>query len=534
MKADDILQRYDTLKADKEVYETLYQEVADYFLPFKADFNRLYSAGEKRNRELYSQLPQHSVDVSSSSLIGLLANPASRWFYVEMIDEKLNRDAGVADWCEKAGQTLLNYVSRPEARFYESLKSALEDALVFGTPSMFCNPNEEVGLEFGSKAVHSFVIAEDHRGIVDTVFNEHEYTARQIMQRVDVDGWEASKDLAKLAEEKPDEKVEVIHAIMPRKDAKKGKDNPKVLPIAGYYVDKKHRTILKETGYHEFPQPVARWRKVVVETYGRSQAMIALADAQTLNVAMRMFMMAVEKQLQPMVFLPNDTNPNNVDFTAGGVTFYDATKGRPEFYSGVESLQPVFEFIKMLEDKINSTMYVDQLQLTGNADMTATEVLQRQNEKARLLAPALGRIQTELLAPLLTRALNIGIRDGWIEFPPEQLAGQEFQVTFSTPITRAQREVDMDNINFALQALAQTAQFRQLGVDRVDFDKIEDEIMDIRGVTGIMKLDDAQIEEIRAQAAQQAQMQQAMAVAQQGAEVAKTANDAGILQDITG
>lgn len=534
MKVDDILKRYDTLKSEKEVYKTLYQEVADYFLPFKADFNRLYSAGEKRNRELYSQLPQQAVDTSSSSLIGLLANPASRWFYIEMIDEDFNRDAAVADWCERAGQTLLNYVSRPEARFYESLKSALEDALVFGTPSMYVNPNEEVGLEFGTKVVHSFCIAEDHRGIVDTVFNTHEYTARQIMQRVETDGWEASSDLSKLADEKPDEKVEVIHAIMPRKDAKKGKDNPKVLPIAGYYIDKKHRTILKETGYHEFPQPVARWRKVVVETYGRSQAMIALADAQTLNVAKRMFMMAVEKQLQPMVFLPNDTNPNNVDFTAGGVTFYDATKGRPEFYSGVESLQPVLEFIRQLEDQISTTMYVDQLQMVGDANMTATEVLQRQSEKARLLAPALGRIQTELLAPLLTRALNIGIREGWIDFPPEQLAGQEFQVTFSTPITRAQREVDMNNINFALQALAQTAQFKQLGMDRVDFDKIEDEIMDIRGVTGIMKLDDATIQEMRAQAAEQAQAAQAMQMAQQGAEVAKTANDAGLLQELGG
>jgi hypothetical protein len=537
MDAGDIIKRYQKLKSARTVYDQLYQEVADYFLPFKADFNRLYSPGEKRNRELYTQLPQHAVDITSSSLIGLIANPASRWFYLEMLDEKLNRDSVVADWCENAGQTLINYVTHPSAQFYSSLKSALEDALVFGTPSMYVNEHNESKIVFGSKTVHSFCIAENSDGVVDTVFNETEMTARQIMQEVENSGWTSHKDLEKLAMDKPDETLDVIHAILPRKESKEGTENPKNMPIAGYYVDKKHKKILHETGYQEFPQPVARWRKTVNEVYGRSQAMIALADTQTLNVAMRMFMLAVEKQVQPNIFLPNDSSPSNVDLTAGGVTYYDATKGRPEFHAGTGDLGTVFTFMQDLENRINSTMYVDQLQLVGNADMTATEVLQRQNEKARLLAPALGRFQSELLTPLLSRALRIGIREGWIEFPVEvakKIGSVDFNIAYTTPITRAQRDQDMNNIMMALEAIGGVAGIDPGVMKLVDTSKVVDEIMDIRGVTGFMKRDEIEVEEMEKAEAEALEAANTMGALQQGANIAKTANDAGLLEEAQG
>jgi hypothetical protein len=39
--------------------------------------------------------------------------------------------------------------------------------------------------------------------------------------------------------------------------------------------------------------------------------------------------------------------------------------------------------------------------------MTATEVIQRNEEKMRLLGPVLGRLQSELLKPLIDRVFNI-------------------------------------------------------------------------------------------------------------------------------
>ena len=56
---------------------------------------------------------------------------------------------------------------------------------------------------------------------------------------------------------------------------------------------------------------------------------------------------------------------------------------------------------------IRDAFYVNQLMMQSGTQMTATEVLQRTEEKMRLLGPVLGRLQSELLQPLITRAFNI-------------------------------------------------------------------------------------------------------------------------------
>jgi hypothetical protein len=44
--------------------------------------------------------------------------------------------------------------------------------------------------------------------------------------------------------------------------------------------------------------------------------------------------------------------------------------------------------------------------------MTATEVMQRTEERMRLLGPILGRMEAELLGPIITRVFGIMLRQG--------------------------------------------------------------------------------------------------------------------------
>ena len=65
--------------------------------------------------------------------------------------------------------------------------------------------------------------------------------------------------------------------------------------------------------------------------------------------------------------------------------------------------------------------HIDQLVVTENRNMTATEVLQRQEEKMRILGPVLGRLQSELLSPLITRVFNIMLRNQLFMAAPDIL-----------------------------------------------------------------------------------------------------------------
>ena len=65
--------------------------------------------------------------------------------------------------------------------------------------------------------------------------------------------------------------------------------------------------------------------------------------------------------------------------------------------------------------------------------VTATEVLQRNEEKMRLLSPVLGRLQAELLQPLISRSFALLLRAGLLPPAPEELQGQEIDIEHVKP-----------------------------------------------------------------------------------------------------
>lgn len=291
-----------------------------------------------------------------------------------MTDEELNRDTEVMDWCEKAGQITLNHFNMPESGFYGSLKSALVSTLAYGTPAIFFQETPEGNFDFKDIPVHQIVIAEGANGLIDLVIREYKMTARQLMQKADMGdlSWKIHPDVVNNYEDNPDKEIDVLHMVEPRVGGREDAIDRKKLPVAGYFVDKTHKHMMFETGYHQHPLPVARWFRVAGEVLGRSPAMIALSDIKTLNVAMRMLMFGIEKKLNPSVFLPDDGSLNKVDLSAGGVTFFNAEKGRPEFYDGGTDVNAGFAFVNEMRQAVRSAFYVDQLQLAAEANMTAT------------------------------------------------------------------------------------------------------------------------------------------------------------------
>ena len=88
-------------------------------------------------------------------------------------------------------------------------------------------------------------------------------------------------------------------------------------------------------------------------------------------------------------------------------------------------------------DAIRAVFYVNQLQLQQGPQMTATEVIQRNEEKMRLLGPVLGRLQSELLKPLIDRAFNILLRKNMFTPAPEFLAGKDIEIEYVSPLAKA-------------------------------------------------------------------------------------------------
>ena len=129
-------------------------------------------------------------------------------------------------------------------------------------------------------------------------------------------------------------------------------------------------------------------------------------------------------------------NPANIELSPGSII--------PKAI-GSKGLQPLqmpgrFDVSELMLDslqrRIRHALLVDRLAPIAGAGMTATEVLERSAEMSLLLGATYGRLQSELLTPLIKRAFSILKRRG--EIPDISLDGRLVVVDYRSPLARSQ------------------------------------------------------------------------------------------------
>lgn len=96
-----------------------------------------------------------------------------------------------------------------------------------------------------------------------------------------------------------------------------------------------------------------------------------------------------------------------------------------------------------LRSRIRHALMVDRLGMIGQRQMTATEVLERSSEMALLLGATYGRLQSELLTPLIQRAYNILRRRG--EVPDIDIDGRLVSLDYRSPLALGQGQSHVQN-----------------------------------------------------------------------------------------
>jgi hypothetical protein len=158
--------------------------------------------------------------------------------------------------------------------------------------------------------------------------------------------------------------------------------------------------------------------------------------------------------------------------------------------------------------------------------MTATEVIQRNEEKMRLLGPVLGRLQSELLKPLIDRVFAILLRNNMLPQAPEFLSGRDIEIEYVSPLAKAQKSTELQSIMRAVEILGSLANVAPV-FDYVNFDNLVKHLADIVGVPQKILKSQSQVNAERQQAQQQQQemqqMQQLQQVAKAGGDIAPLA-----------
>lgn len=451
--------RYDQLKADRRNWESHWEEIAEYEMPSSVGFVGIRTAGEKRMLKVFDSTGIHSNELLAAGLHGLATNPASKWFSLRMQDEAMNTAAPVQEYLSTVEKRMWSEIYAPGTKFTTALHECYLSLGAFGTAIMFVGQRANGRLNFEARSLTECVLAENHEGEVDTVYRRYTMTVRQVCQEKD---WTPSdKVKGFFNEQKYDEKITIIHAVYPRddRDYTKTSPGPEDMAFASCYFEHDSGHQLYESGFPEFPYLCPRWQKYPGEIYGRSPGMTALPDVKMLNAKELTFIKALQKNADPPMWIRDDGVIHPQRTVPGGVNYYrgDPNQGVMLHPTNLTGIQAVAESQEVLRNRIRTTFFADILQIVTDQKMTATEVVQRTQERMRLLGPMVGRLEAELLGPLVTRVFGIMYRLGMLPEAPDEIQDQEFTVEYVSPIATAQKQTEANGIVQVAQLLLQMA-----------------------------------------------------------------------------
>jgi hypothetical protein len=508
------------LMEQRSTWESHWQECADFMQPRKAEITNERARGDKRNIQIFDSTAIHALELLASSLQGMLTSSANRWFSLRYKEDQLNGIDEAKEWLEDVTDKM--YTAFARSNFQQEIFEAYHDLITFGTACMMIEGDEDQILRFSTRHIKELYIQENDKGFIDTVYRRFKIPAHAAVEKFGLEN--LSLETGKLFKKEPFQKIELVHVARPRTIYNENKLDKKNMPFQSIYFEFGSGHIIDIGGFKELPYVVPRYLKASTEIYGRSPAMNALPDCKVLNKMVETAMKAAAKQVDPPLLVPDDSMLSPIRMSAGSLNYYrSGSRDRIEPLNIGQATTVTLNAENQRREAIQKTFHIDQLMISSQRSMTATEVIQRNEEKMRILGPALSRLQSELLQPMILRVFNIMLRNKLFLAAPEVLSNQEIDIEYVSPMALAQRSQELQSLIRGLELFGQVGQIAPVQ-DYIDENGLVKQIINLLGLPAKMIKSDAQVQQVREQRAaaqaQQAQMMQAMQEAQMAKDAA--------------
>ena len=485
-------------------WENHWQEVADHMLPRKAEITKQRARGDKRHTLIFDATAIHALELLAASLHGMLTSSANRWFSLRFRETSLNDSDEAKEWLEDATQRMYDVIAK--SNFQQEIFECYHDLISFGTSCLMIEEDQEDVLNFSARHIKEIYIQENKKGFVDTLYRRFKMPAQAAADKFGID--KVSREIVNLVKKNPFEDVDLVHVIKPRLSFDSKKQDKNNMPFQSIYFEYGTGHIISSGGFKENPYVIPRYLKASTEQYGRSPGMNALPDVKVLNKMVENSLKAAAKMIDPPLLVPDDGMLAPIRMSPGSINFFrSGSRDRIEPLNINANTAETLSLENQRRDAIVKMFHVDQLVISENRNMTATEVLQRQEEKMRILGPVLGRLQSELLSPLIIRVFNIMLRNKLFLMSPDILQSQELNIEYVSPIALAQKSSELQGIMRGLELFGSLAQTMPV-MDYIDENGLVKQIIDILGLPAKIIRSDVEVQEIREERAQEQQQQQ--------------------------
>lgn len=534
-RQEDLLQqlnrRKSALEDERRSYLNHWQELTDVILPRRGralvngqvDSNR----GGKRNQRIIDSTGTIAARICASGLMSGITSPARPWFRLSLPDPKLADYAPVKLWLDEVRKRMLRVMAK--SNFYNAFATLYEELAVFGTAVNLVLEDDQDVIRCYPLTIGEYLLAHDHRQTVDTLYREFILTTTGMVARF---GLENCSDTVqqRYRDGQLDDEHRVCHAIEPNDARVYGYIDNGNMPYRSVYWEIGGDRPLNVSGFKERPFQAARWHLTGAETYGRSPGMDALPFVRQLQFEQKQKAQGIAKQVNPPMIANVQMKNQEMSVLPGGIT-YTPNSGAgagfaPAYQVNIE-LGELRADIEDIRNQINQAFFADLFLMISQLDdvRSATEIIERKQEKLLMLGPVLERLHDELLDPAIDRIFNIMLSNGLLPPPPPELRGQELDIDYISTLAQAQKAAETGSIERMAGFVGNLAGAKPEVLDKLDFDAAVDEYGDALGISPRIVLTSDQVNKARAARAQATQQQQMIAATQQAVQGAKTLSE---------
>lgn len=518
------------LKSSRSHHERDWEEIGRLIRPTRRGF--ISADPSQRRSELLLNSGAHIANTHfSSGLYGTLNNPANRWFGVGTSDPALAGNQAMKEWLDDVARRIRNSFAPSVSPFYSATTQLYGDLSALGNAAQVAEmrvADRRIVDQTISMAEICYDIDADGQ-VIETIRRfrlspvqaAHMFGHDMLPEKMRERATAGSRD-----------KQVFYHHVYRNRDWVKGQLGPKGKRWHSIYASEDEGAVLRHGGYGEMPFLAPRWEVETGESYGVGPGWLALASARKMDLMERANLRAGQRAADPTLLAPErDVWPLNGRIRPGSVVYGGMdTAGRKmigtlDTYSGTGL---TMEMQAQALDQIRDAFHWSLMNLAGRTGMTATEVIERQEEKLRLMAPHLGRVQEEFLGPKIAQRFAMLWAAGQIPPPPPEAAGADLVIEYTSAAAMAAKSAEGAATMRLIADLTPLAQFKPRVLDRISADDAVEVLAEARGVPARLLASREEADKIAEARAQAQQQQEAIQTMQAGGGIAKDLAAAGM------
>lgn len=529
LDAKQIKDKFSTASNRKINFEILYRLTQEYTIPDKENFIH-HTEGAKKDdttNKIFDSTPLRALDKFVSNMHASMVPPGKKWANLAVGTDVPDADKDrVGRQLEEIREKLFSRLSN--SNFDTQISECFYD-LALGSAAILVQEGKSIHKPFNfvSIPIEQVYWDEGVNGVIDTIFRKHKIKGRNVEAT-----WEGiilPDLLAEKIKRQPNEDFEFIECTYPAViDVVKhsvvknglGQENLQALKehVNGFkysVICPDGEDILYTKDLRSNPWITFRWSVVAGEIWGRGPAVRALADIRSLNKTKELILKNANVAISGIFTFVDDgiTDPRFFKMTPGSFNPVGSNGGNTMGPS-IAPLQTGTKFdvgqmiIKDLQASINDMLFSEPLGPIDSPVKTATELSLRQQEMSKRIGSAFGRLQHELLIPLINRLIFILNEWGIINLDKDlKVDGGILKIEYISPLALAQEREELNSIVEYVQTIA-SLYGPEVAMAMAPVDKVAQKIAELLNVPKSILPTSEEVTAMKQTAAQQAQVAQ--------------------------